>query len=105
MTHHLARQVKQTPAHGRHLVTPPVCVKGEMPEQEKQIVRNDAETEEDGIGSSSHGNFGTSMPYRLTSAHSGREAPFIVRLGSVRNEATPVIQYRLQPHRHHRRHK
>ncbi len=50
MMHHLARQMKQTPTYGRHRVVTLGGVQSGMPEQEKRIVRNDAGTEEGGIG-------------------------------------------------------
>ena len=50
MTHHLARQMEQTPAHGGHLVAQPAGVQGGMLEQDEQIVGDDADTEEGSIG-------------------------------------------------------
>ena len=37
MTHHLARQMEQAPAHGGHLVAQPAGVQGGMLEQDEQI--------------------------------------------------------------------
>lgn len=44
MTHHLARQMEQTPAHGGHLETQPIFAQDGMLEQDEQIVRDDADT-------------------------------------------------------------
>lgn len=50
MTHHLARQMKQAPAHGRHLVVLPVFAQDRTLEQDEQIVGDNADAKESGIG-------------------------------------------------------
>lgn len=50
MPDHLAREVKQTPAYGGHFVPPPVRIECGLFEQDEQVVRDDADAEEGGIG-------------------------------------------------------
>lgn len=55
MTHHLAGQMEETPAHGGDLVTQRAGSQGGMLEQNEQIVRDDPDTEEGGIGFEANG--------------------------------------------------
>jgi len=50
MAHHLARQMKQTPADGGDFVTLPDGAQGGMLEEDEQVVGDDADAEECGVG-------------------------------------------------------
>ena len=50
MPHELARQVKQAPAYGGDWMALPTLAESGMLEEDEEIVRNDADAEEGGIG-------------------------------------------------------